>query len=67
MHAVANAIKKLPGVVDMNAVTGAYDFIVKIESDRFDDAIGVVTNQIQNIPNIVSTETLVGLNFKHGK
>lgn len=56
---ILKEIKKKEGVVDCDAVTGAYDIIVKVEGEYITDALGVVVKEIRKIKGVTSTETLI--------
>lgn len=52
MHAV-------PGVAEVEAVTGPFDLIVKVQAPHINQALDTVVHRIRKIPGIKSTETLV--------
>ncbi|MEW5759786.1 MAG: Lrp/AsnC ligand binding domain-containing protein [Candidatus Thermoplasmatota archaeon] len=56
---ILKEIKEKEGVVDCDAVTGAYDIIVKVEGEYITDALGVVVKEIRKIKGVTSTETLI--------
>ncbi len=43
----------------MQAVTGPFDLIVKVQAPHINQALDVVIDKIRKIPGIKSTETLV--------
>ena len=56
---VAEKIRTLPGVVEVEAVTGPFDLIVKIQAEHINAALDVVVHRIRKVPGIKGTETLV--------
>jgi DNA-binding Lrp family transcriptional regulator len=48
-----------PSVVEVEAVTGPYDLIAKVQAPHINEAIDVVVNRIRRIPGLKATETLV--------
>ncbi|HUI38065.1 MAG TPA: Lrp/AsnC ligand binding domain-containing protein [Thermoplasmata archaeon] len=48
-----------PNVVEVEAVTGPYDLIAKVEAKHINEALDIVVNRIRRIPGIKGTETLV--------
>jgi DNA-binding Lrp family transcriptional regulator len=52
-------IKAVPNVTEVQAVTGPFDLIVKVEASQINQALDVVVHKIRKIPGIKSTETLV--------
>ena len=43
----------------MEAVTGPFDLIVKIQAEHINEALDVVAHRIRKVPGIKGTETLV--------
>jgi DNA-binding Lrp family transcriptional regulator len=56
---VIRRVKGLPGVAEVQAVTGPFDLIVKVEAAHINQALDIVVHKIRRIPGIKSTETLV--------
>ena len=54
---VAEACRAVPGVTDVDDVTGPYDVIVKAQADSVDDLGHVVVGAIQGIGGISRTLT----------
>lgn len=54
-------LKKVPEVVECHFVTGRYSLLVKAYCNNNDDLINVLIRNIQNIPHIQSTETMIVL------
>jgi DNA-binding Lrp family transcriptional regulator len=45
----------------VQAVTGPFDLIVKIQAPHINDALDLVVHRIRKVPGIKSTETLVSV------
>ncbi len=56
---VLRRIRAVPGVAEVQAVTGPFDLIVKVEAPQINQALDVVVHKIRRIPGIKATETLV--------
>ncbi len=56
---VLKRLRAVPGVTEVQAVTGPFDVIVKVEAPQITQALDVVVHKIRRIPGIKSTETLV--------
>ena len=56
---VIKRIRSVPSVTEVQAVTGPFDLIVKIEAPHINAALDTVVHKIRKIPGIKSTETLV--------
>ncbi len=56
---VIRRIRAVPSVREVQAVTGPFDLIVKIEADHINEALDVVVHKVRKLPGIRSTETLV--------
>ena len=54
-------IKTIDGVKEVHGTFGAYDILVKIESDRVETLREVITWKIRKIEHIRSTLTLMGI------
>jgi DNA-binding Lrp family transcriptional regulator len=46
-------------VVEVQAVTGPFDLIVKIQANHINAALDIVVHKIRKIPGIKGTETLI--------
>lgn len=55
--AVADAIRAIDGVVEVDVVTGPYDVIVKAAADTMDELGRMVVGQVQKVPGINRTIT----------
>jgi len=56
---VLNRLKSVPGVTEVQAVTGPFDLIVKVQAPHINAALDTVVHRIRKVPGIKSTETLV--------
>jgi DNA-binding Lrp family transcriptional regulator len=56
---VLRRIRAVPNVTEVQAVTGPFDLIVKVEAAQINQALDVVVHRIRKIPGIKATETLV--------
>jgi DNA-binding Lrp family transcriptional regulator len=59
LEEVLRRMKSVPGVAEVQAVTGPFDLIVKVEAPHINTALDTVVHKIRRIPGIKSTETLV--------
>lgn len=59
LEAVLARLKAVPGVTEVEAVTGPFDVIVKVQAPQINQALDVVVHKIRRIPGIKATETLV--------
>ncbi|HEV8049601.1 MAG TPA: Lrp/AsnC ligand binding domain-containing protein [Thermoplasmata archaeon] len=56
---VLKRLKSVPNVVEVEAVTGPFDLIVKVQADHINTALDIVMTKIRKVPGIKGTETLV--------
>jgi DNA-binding Lrp family transcriptional regulator len=56
---VARRVRGIAGVAEVQAVTGPFDLIVKVEAPHINQALDIVVHKIRRTPGIKSTETLV--------
>jgi DNA-binding Lrp family transcriptional regulator len=56
---VLKKIRAVPSVTEVQAVTGPFDLIVKVEAPHINAALDTVVHKIRRIQGIKSTETLV--------
>ncbi len=56
---VLRRMKAIAGVAEVQAVTGPFDLIVKVEAPHINEALDTVVHRIRRIPGLKSTETLV--------
>ena len=58
---VISQLKSVEGVKEVHGTFGAYDILVKIESDKVETLRETITWKIRKIDNIRSTLTLMGI------
>jgi DNA-binding Lrp family transcriptional regulator len=58
---VIRRLRAVPHVSEVEAVTGPFDLIVKIQAPHINEALDVVMHRIRKIPGVKSTETLVAV------
>jgi DNA-binding Lrp family transcriptional regulator len=56
---VADRITELESFSEAYSISGAYDLLVKLYVENFDDLSHLVTEQIQKIPHVRETFTLI--------
>ncbi len=56
---VLRRMRAVEGVAEVQAVTGPFDLIVKVQAPHINEALDTVVHRIRTIPGIKSTETLV--------
>ena len=54
---VALSAKEIDGVAAVDAITGPYDVLVKVEADNMDELGKKIVSDIQKIPGITRTLT----------
>jgi DNA-binding Lrp family transcriptional regulator len=59
LEEVATRLKAIPTVTEVDAVTGPFDLIVKIQARHVNEALDIVLHKVRKVPGIKSTETLV--------
>ncbi|HYB78190.1 MAG TPA: Lrp/AsnC ligand binding domain-containing protein [Thermoplasmata archaeon] len=59
LEEVLRRLKTIPGVTEVEAVTGPFDLIVKVQAPHINTALDTVIHKIRKVPGIKSTETLV--------
>jgi DNA-binding Lrp family transcriptional regulator len=59
LEEVLKRIRAVPSVTEVQAVTGPFDLIVKVQAPHINQALDTVVHRIRKIPGIRSTETLV--------
>jgi len=60
-ESVITQLKTIEGVGEVHGTFGAYDILVKIESERVETLREVITWKIRKIEHIRSTLTLMGI------
>jgi DNA-binding Lrp family transcriptional regulator len=56
---VMRRLRSIPTVAEVEAVTGPFDLIVKLQAERINEALDTVVNRVRKVPGIKGTETLV--------
>jgi DNA-binding Lrp family transcriptional regulator len=56
---VANALMEIDGVSEVHSVTGPWDQLVKLYAPDYDAFGGLIPGQVQRVPGIRETETLL--------
>ena len=59
LEEVLRRIRAISGVAEVEAVTGPFDLIVKVQAPHINDALDLVVHRVRKVPGIKSTETLV--------
>ena len=59
LEEVMRRLKTVANVVEVEAVTGPFDLIVKVQAEHINTALDIVVNRIRKVPGIKGTETLV--------
>ncbi len=59
VSAVADQITELGSFSEAYSISGAYDLLVKLYVENFDDLSHLVTEQIQKIPHVRETFTIL--------
>ena len=59
--AIIQQLKSTDNVKEVQGTVGAYDILIKIESDHVEKIRDVITNKIRKIEKIRSTLTLMGI------
>ena len=56
---VADAMTELESFSEAHSISGAYDLLVKLYVQDFDDLSNLITEQVQKIPNVRETFTIL--------
>ncbi len=59
LEQVANAIMEVDGVSEIHSITGPWDLLVKLYAPEYDAFGDIIPDQLQKIPGIRETETLL--------
>jgi DNA-binding Lrp family transcriptional regulator len=59
LEEVMRRLREVSHVVEVEAVTGPFDLIVKVQAEHINEALDVVVHRIRRISGIKGTETLV--------
>lgn len=60
---VTTALKKIPGVLELEVVTGPYDVIVKIEGDDVSSVGAILNKGIHAVSGVTKTTTCIAVNL----
>jgi len=58
---VVERLRHIPEIVECHFTTGPYTMLVKLYASNNDQLMDLLNNQMQNIPGVVATETLISL------
>ena len=58
---VVECLRKIPQVVECHFTTGNYTMLIKLYAQDNEQLMDLLNNQLQTIPGVVSTETLISL------
>ena len=58
---VVEKLKGIPEVVECHFTTGPYTMMVKLYAKDNEQLMDLLNNQLQSIPGVVATETLISL------
>lgn len=58
---VSEALEKIPEIIECHFTTGPYTMLIKLYSHDNEDLMDLLNNKIQEIPGVISTETLISL------
>ncbi len=61
LELVLERVRSIPGVTEVEAVTGPFDLIVKLQAPHLNTVLDTVVHKIRRVPGIKSTETLVSV------
>ena len=59
--AVTRALEAIPEIVECHFTTGPYTVLVKLYARDNEQLMDLLNNQMQSIPGVVATETLISL------
>jgi DNA-binding Lrp family transcriptional regulator len=61
---VYNELSKVAEIVELNALFGEYDLMVKIEAENVDELAKIVIDKIRTIQGVSDTRTLRGVKLQ---
>ncbi len=59
LEEVANALMEIEGVSEIHSITGTYDLLVKLYAATYDDFGDLIPDQVQKVPGIRDTTTML--------
>jgi len=63
-HQVLERLRQLSGTSDVYQLFGQFDYIVRVETQDYDELCDRVLGNIRTIPGITGTRTLICARFK---
>ncbi len=64
---VAKLLSKIPFVLRVSIISGAFDFLVEVQIDYMERLADVITEQFRDIPGVGNTQTLISFSqYKQG-
>jgi DNA-binding Lrp family transcriptional regulator len=57
---VYEKLKQIPEIIEVHALFGEFDILVKIEAHDIDSIGSIVINKIRSVQGVVDTKTLIG-------
>ena len=67
LEEVANAVMEIDGVSEVHSVTGKWDLLVKVFAPGYEAFGELVPAQIQKVPGVRDTQTLLAFRAFKGK
>jgi DNA-binding Lrp family transcriptional regulator len=58
-YQIANHLAKLDNIVNVDIISGPYDIVVEIISEKYEDLKEMIHNNIKNIDSSLATLTLI--------
>ena len=59
--AVVERVAKIPEIIECHYTTGPYMMLIKLYARDNEQLMNLLNNQLQSIPGVVATETLISL------
>lgn len=56
---VASEIMEMEGVSEVHSITGAYDLLVKLYAERYEDFGDLIPDKLQKVRGVRDTETIL--------
>ncbi|MFQ5887239.1 MAG: Lrp/AsnC family transcriptional regulator [Candidatus Hydrothermarchaeales archaeon] len=60
---VVDEIRKMPGIISVQAVFGRFDAVAMLKASDLDEAANTIVTKIRKIDGVTNTETLIGANI----
>ena len=58
---MVESLKRIPEIVECHFTTGNYTMLIKLYANDNEHLMALLNNRIQQIPGVISTETLISL------